>query len=307
MQQMLYRDTPEIVLWYPNSFEAWRADRWTGFVRWPEPDGRGVLGEHVLRAVRVRRSRRRPSRPRKRPDRVDVALAGRGDRGRRSSRPARAPPTASTRTTPEEERDGGRRYVMQEAPAGVLHPHLRPGASTSSCSGSCRAIPSGCSRSRRASSSRPAAQAAVERTTSVWTCRCRPSSCTTSGDTLAGSFGTVVHLSRAVGDGRVPAVPLADVAAGRDRHGPDDRHRALPRDPRRLGAGEQARHRHRWAVSLLFYSMPDFWLAMMLLDPLLDGAGLVPVGRLLDAQRRPHRHRARRRRPRTTCSCRCSR
>jgi peptide/nickel transport system substrate-binding protein len=39
MQQMLYRDLPEIVLWYPNSFEAWRADRWTGFLPWPEPDG----------------------------------------------------------------------------------------------------------------------------------------------------------------------------------------------------------------------------------------------------------------------------
>jgi peptide/nickel transport system substrate-binding protein len=39
MQRMIWRDTPEIVLWYPNSFEAWRADRWTGFVRWPEPDG----------------------------------------------------------------------------------------------------------------------------------------------------------------------------------------------------------------------------------------------------------------------------
>ena len=39
MQQIIYRDTPEIVLWYPNTFEAWRSDRWTGFVRWPEPDG----------------------------------------------------------------------------------------------------------------------------------------------------------------------------------------------------------------------------------------------------------------------------
>jgi peptide/nickel transport system substrate-binding protein len=39
MQQMLYEDSPEIVLWYPNSFEAWRGDRWAGFLRWPEPDG----------------------------------------------------------------------------------------------------------------------------------------------------------------------------------------------------------------------------------------------------------------------------
>jgi peptide/nickel transport system substrate-binding protein len=39
MQQIIYRDTPEIVLWYPNSFEAWRSDRWEGFLPWPEPDG----------------------------------------------------------------------------------------------------------------------------------------------------------------------------------------------------------------------------------------------------------------------------
>ncbi len=39
MQQLFYEDVPEIVLWYPNSFEAWRSDRWEGFVPWPEPDG----------------------------------------------------------------------------------------------------------------------------------------------------------------------------------------------------------------------------------------------------------------------------
>ncbi len=39
MQQIIYRDTPEIVLWYPNSFEGWRDDKWTGFVHHPEPDG----------------------------------------------------------------------------------------------------------------------------------------------------------------------------------------------------------------------------------------------------------------------------
>lgn len=39
MQQTLYQDSPEIVLWYPNSFEAWRSERWTGFLHWPEPDG----------------------------------------------------------------------------------------------------------------------------------------------------------------------------------------------------------------------------------------------------------------------------
>ena len=39
MQTLFYENVPEIVLWYPNSFEAWRSDRWEGFVPWPEPDG----------------------------------------------------------------------------------------------------------------------------------------------------------------------------------------------------------------------------------------------------------------------------
>ena len=44
MQQILYADTPEIVLWYPNAFEAWRSDRWQGMLRWPEPDGAAFWG-----------------------------------------------------------------------------------------------------------------------------------------------------------------------------------------------------------------------------------------------------------------------
>ena len=44
MQQILYADTPEIVLWYPNAFEAWRSDRWQGMLRWPEPDGVAFWG-----------------------------------------------------------------------------------------------------------------------------------------------------------------------------------------------------------------------------------------------------------------------
>jgi peptide/nickel transport system substrate-binding protein len=48
MQQILYRDMPEIQLWYPNTFEAWRSDRWTGFLRWPEPDGTAWHGYSVM-------------------------------------------------------------------------------------------------------------------------------------------------------------------------------------------------------------------------------------------------------------------
>jgi peptide/nickel transport system substrate-binding protein len=55
MQQILYRDTPEIVLWYPNGFEAWRADRWEGFLPWPEPDG-VVFWENPYSALNVRRA-----------------------------------------------------------------------------------------------------------------------------------------------------------------------------------------------------------------------------------------------------------
>jgi peptide/nickel transport system substrate-binding protein len=51
MQQILYHDVPEIVLWYPNSFEAWRSDRWTGFVRWPEPDGVSFWGNYYSARV----------------------------------------------------------------------------------------------------------------------------------------------------------------------------------------------------------------------------------------------------------------
>ncbi len=54
MQQILYRDTPEIVLWYPNGFEAWRADRWEGFLPWPEPDG-VVFWGNPYSALNVRR------------------------------------------------------------------------------------------------------------------------------------------------------------------------------------------------------------------------------------------------------------
>jgi peptide/nickel transport system substrate-binding protein len=53
MQQMIYRDNPEIVLWYANWFEGWRSDRWTGFLRWPEPDGAVFWGNYYsARSVR---------------------------------------------------------------------------------------------------------------------------------------------------------------------------------------------------------------------------------------------------------------
>ena len=50
MQQILYDDRPEIVLWYDNYLQAYRSDRWTGFVE--QPSGGGVIlfqyGYHSL-------------------------------------------------------------------------------------------------------------------------------------------------------------------------------------------------------------------------------------------------------------------
>lgn len=39
MQQILYEDKPELVLWYDNYLQAYRSDRWTGFVKQPSEDG----------------------------------------------------------------------------------------------------------------------------------------------------------------------------------------------------------------------------------------------------------------------------
>jgi peptide/nickel transport system substrate-binding protein len=39
MQQILYEDRPEMVLWYDNYLQAYRSDRWTGFVKQPTEGG----------------------------------------------------------------------------------------------------------------------------------------------------------------------------------------------------------------------------------------------------------------------------
>jgi peptide/nickel transport system substrate-binding protein len=39
MQQILYRDCPDIVLWYNVNLAAYRTDRWTGYVHAPGPEG----------------------------------------------------------------------------------------------------------------------------------------------------------------------------------------------------------------------------------------------------------------------------
>ena len=39
MQQIIYQDVPEIVLYYQEDLQAYRTDRWTGFVNQPQPQG----------------------------------------------------------------------------------------------------------------------------------------------------------------------------------------------------------------------------------------------------------------------------
>jgi peptide/nickel transport system substrate-binding protein len=39
MQQILYEDRPEMVLWYDNYLQAYRSDEWTGFVKQPTEGG----------------------------------------------------------------------------------------------------------------------------------------------------------------------------------------------------------------------------------------------------------------------------
>ena len=41
MQQILYEDRPELVLWYDNWLQAYRSDKWTGFVK--QPSGNGTI------------------------------------------------------------------------------------------------------------------------------------------------------------------------------------------------------------------------------------------------------------------------
>jgi peptide/nickel transport system substrate-binding protein len=46
MQTIVYDQVPEVVLWYDNSLEAYRSDRWTGFIQSPQPQG-FLLGQYT--------------------------------------------------------------------------------------------------------------------------------------------------------------------------------------------------------------------------------------------------------------------
>jgi peptide/nickel transport system substrate-binding protein len=44
MQNMIYDQLPEVVLYYSNDLQAYRSDRWAGFVSQPKPDANGQGG-----------------------------------------------------------------------------------------------------------------------------------------------------------------------------------------------------------------------------------------------------------------------
>ena len=44
MQQIFYEEIPQIVLWYDNDLQAYRSDKWTGFVPSPKLDAEGRGG-----------------------------------------------------------------------------------------------------------------------------------------------------------------------------------------------------------------------------------------------------------------------
>jgi peptide/nickel transport system substrate-binding protein len=54
MQQILYDDRPEIVLWYENYLQAYRSDLWTGFIEQPSEGGYILFqyGYHSLLNIR---------------------------------------------------------------------------------------------------------------------------------------------------------------------------------------------------------------------------------------------------------------
>ena len=44
MQEILYTQVPEVVLWYDNDLQAWNSDKWTGFQLQPTPNADGDGG-----------------------------------------------------------------------------------------------------------------------------------------------------------------------------------------------------------------------------------------------------------------------
>jgi peptide/nickel transport system substrate-binding protein len=49
MEQIVYRDCPDIILWYNVNLEAYRSDKWTGYVLLPP--GHGAPFRNMLRTT----------------------------------------------------------------------------------------------------------------------------------------------------------------------------------------------------------------------------------------------------------------
>ena len=54
MQDILYTDQPYVMLYYGDSLEAWRSDRWTGFQSQPYPDGDAAAAYGPLSFLTIR-------------------------------------------------------------------------------------------------------------------------------------------------------------------------------------------------------------------------------------------------------------
>ncbi len=257
MQQILYRDMPEIVLWYPNSFEAWRS-RPVGRAscRWPEPDGAAFWG-NAYSVMALEPATNAP------PSAAPTAGCRRrcGSAGsiaivalRRRDDPGAGGAAAST--TPRDRRasiaDGRLAIPRPEDPAGAGHAvvhhrrQLLPVPDHAERSGPAPdpaargpALAGGQQAKIEELGLRQAAAGAVRRLPRRHAALDFGDSFIYPGESVMSVF--LRDLWR-------------DAAAGGDRDRPDDRDRRVPRHPRRVAAGAAAR------------SIVDGLLAHLLLD-----------------------------------------
>ena len=96
MQKVLYRDDPYIVLWYNVNLQAFRTDRWAGYVLAPAGDGAPFWNQ--LRSTYISLRPLRAARPAA-GGLQGLGVGRRGRRCRRRGRRLRRPaPPAARRT-----------------------------------------------------------------------------------------------------------------------------------------------------------------------------------------------------------------
>ena len=86
------------------------------------------------------------------------------------------------------------------------------------------------------------------------------------------------HLAALPGAGGRPdlGAAVADAAAGRHLHGPGDADRRLHRDARRLEPRRAASTGFSTGITLTLYSMPEWWLGLLLIAAFAVGIGPFP-------------------------------